>query len=130
MHKLPWTTGLQSQHFPYVLSLTAHNFSMLTSFEQTRGEAGDLIQPNFHSKHNSCPGELYQTRTSLCEFPEDCSYPLKNKHLLFTLKSLPLHYFHHFHFAILKASAYFFVCCAQMQEQLKCSHKTSPAVAW
>lgn len=129
MHKLPWTTGLQSQHFPYVLSLTAHNFSMLTSFEQTRGEAGDLIQPNFHSKHNSCPGELYQTRTSLCEFPEDCSYPLKNKHL-FTLKSLPLHYFHHFHFAILKASAYFFVCCAQMQEPLKCSHKTSPAVAW
>lgn len=129
MHKLPWTTGLQSQHFPYVLSLTAHNFSMLTSFEQTRGEAGDLIQPNFHSKHNSCPGERYQTRTSLCEFPEDCSYPLKNKHL-FTLKSLPLHYFHHFHFAILKASAYFFVCCAQMQEPLKCSHKTSPAVAW
>lgn len=84
----------------------------------------DLIQPNFNSKHNSCPEEPYQTKMSLCEVPEGCCYPIKNKHLFLTLNSLITVLTWKF------LGHYFFLFCAQIQEPLKCRHKISLAVAW
>lgn len=42
-------------------------------------EKSDHIHRNYNPKHNSFPGELYQTRMSICKIPGGCCFPLKNR---------------------------------------------------
>lgn len=49
------------------------------SLSQGGQEKSDHIHPNYNPKHNSFPGELYQTRMSLCKIPGGCCFPLKKK---------------------------------------------------